>query len=662
MRDELSEILGVKKDLLDQHDDITIAKLYCLKYVADPNSYSFVLNRINKKDLTVTVGSQKLNINEYLDTQIYNDNYLAKENITRRFNDPNREDYLDNASNTSLDSALQTIRNTQQHIAEKIQTTLIYINDLKKNKILDEILKYNHLDYSGNLGDIDGKIIRMKEANNVSVEKEYYNALLVLGLDLSEWLKEKFTMVRSRTQSPTKVGADPTILAAPRQGSMLGSGSVAGAGGAAEEAQIKSDSIEAIKRIAACIGVQIEGNEGGLLEKFVGKILEGERYVIKDGSQEDYDEALGVLLNDENYQWVVDLLGQYVHSEAAAAFEATGPVTSSRAPVFGEKPASPSPEPKSPSTDEIKGKIEAYKNALSEESGMGGENFRGELSRFLNEAKINIDQDPQLFERLNLFFQSVDKIGGVVVLVSATQSKNINSEHVLEKGVEKVNLSVDCIESRLMRTVEADTKSFNYVIGARNINLQTQVEGNFVLVDFDNKPDNESYAPYAVPDDDNFLRDDTQKNLYKLNLLDGISKMANAITGGATDIRVTCVEGKGRSVTLALLFAKICNGDFSLNETRDKDLIEKLARDRNSDYNYVTTGSDKCNDYQNSAKFQMLTEVLGEFQERLKTRDADSMFFEKVKQAADSIRRAIVIERKIENKYRNQLSPVGIGV
>ena len=758
MRDELNKSLGVHKVLLDEHDDITIAKLYFLKYVADPNSYTVFLNTINKEDLTVTLGSQELNINEFLDRQIYKSNYLAKENITRRFNDPDRKDYLDNKSDPLFDSALQTIRDNQPDIAKKIETTITYINNLKINKILDEILEYNDLNYSGNRGDINAKIAIMQSLDSVSVEERDYDALSDLDLNLSSKLQGKSTIVQSKTQRPAQperpskpassgarvsspaVGtsgqtsssplADTQVgpaLLAPFGGGSVDSGNgrfsgFGGVSGVSPSGPIPSADV-AINNIFEAFGVHKYGDYNqrisGLIEELFSiqeisnmDVEYRKKYIINSldldaiKSDASFESITGILdsllkitdgpIEVENAQVVKTdtigasganstrtspspladtqvgpaLLAPFGGGSVAAnsggvrfggaAFEATDPVTRSRAPVFGAKPASPSPEPESPSTYEIKGKIRGYVSELLEESGMGGKNFRGGLIKFLEEAERNIDQDPQLFERLNLFFQSVDKIGGAIVLASATQSKKINSEHVLEKGGEKVNLSVDCIESRLMR--EADSESFNYVIGARNKNLQTKVEGNFVLVDFDNKPDNESYAPYAVPDDDNFLRNDMQKNLYKLNLLDGISKMANAIIGGATDIRVTCVEGKGRSVTLALLFAKICKGDYSLNETRDKALIEELARDINSDYNYVTTGSHKCDNYQNSVKFEMLTEVLEEFQKRLKARDADSKSFENVKQVADSIKRGIVIERNIENQYRNQLSSVGIGV
>ena len=689
MRDKLSKSLGVDKALLAEQDDITIAKLYCLQYVADQTAYSAFLKGINKKDLTVNMHSRgTLNINIYLDEQIYSGEYLAEKEITRRFKDENRTGYLDNKSDLLLADALKTIGSGKPHIAEKIVTTLTYINNLKNlNEILDRILKNNNLDYSGNSRDIEEKIKKMKNAFNVRVEKSEHEALLVLGEDLAKQLQEKFTIVPSRVQLPAQpVGfsipassgarvsspakatsgqsSSPVVDNAkgPELLAPFGGDSVpkkpwgfrsAGASGGAEEAQIEPNSIKAIKQIAACIGVKIEGNKGGLLEEFVSKILEG-RYEIKGGSQEAYKKALDVLRNDKNCGYVVDLLGQSFHSQAGAASNAKVTVTSSRAPLFGAKQASSSPQTKIPSTDGIKKRIRDYVSELSQLGVMGGENFGGRLIKFLNEAKDNIDQDPQLLKRLDLFFQSVDKIGGGIVLAYATESKNINSKHVLEKGGKKVNLGVDCIEFRLMH--EASSKTFSYVIGAKNINLQTEVEGNYVLVDPNDRSANESYAPYAVPDDNGFLKHPTQQKLFRLNLLDGISQMAQAISNGKTDIRVTCVEGKGRSVTLALLFAKICKGDYSLNEINDKALIEKLARDRNSDYNYVTTGSHQCNDYQNSDKFKMLTDVLGEFGKELGGKTA----IESIKQVADDMIQKIQGElttpsaKSIVSRYANQ--------
>ena len=351
---------------------------------------------------------------------------------------------------------------------------------------------------------------------------------------------------------------------------------------------------------------------------------------------------------------------------AGAASKDTGPVTSSRAPLFGAQQASSSPKSKILSTDKIKENIRGYVSELLQLVDTGDGNFRDRLIKFLNEAEgnIDLDLDPQLSKRLDLFFQSVNEIGGCIVLAHAAESKNINSKHVLEKGGKKVNLGVDCIESRLMH--EAGSNSFNYIIGAKTIGgLQKEVKGNYVLVDPNDGSANESYAPYAVPDDESFLRDgDTQKSLCKLNLLDGISKMAGAIIDNKTDIRVACVEGKGRSVTLAWLFAKICKGDFTLDhndKSRDEELIKMLARDRNSDYNYVTTGSQRSCDYNQSVKFQMLRELLGEFRERLAARTGHSEFFQKVQTVADSIKRSIKCEESVASQYRNQSQNMGIG-
>ena len=173
MRDKLSKSLGVDKALLAEQDDITIAKLYCLQYVADQTAYSAFLKGINKKDLTVNMHSRgTLNINIYLDEQIYSGEYLAEKEITRRFKDENRTGYLDNKSDLLLADALKT----QKAIFKEM-------NKLGPDKIKEMSEKFVDIQQ-------DGSIAGLKEKNvgdTPYVEYKKYESI-----DPLEALRQKY--------------------------------------------------------------------------------------------------------------------------------------------------------------------------------------------------------------------------------------------------------------------------------------------------------------------------------------------------------------------------------------------------------------------------------------------------------------------------------------
>jgi len=528
-------------------------------------------------------------------------------------------------------------------------------------QLIDDYDKGSLRDYQLFSADDSGALLKKDENGHTVFSDEFNKNLEILNNSGHTKNGKNFSdlalnMIRDASQQSIGAPGSASTVAAGGRVSPLDAGNTE---------KPNREAIAAIKTIAGVLGVDVVQDDKQLRDDFLGKILERKSFQISAQNRHAYENALDVLREDTNYQVVFEVLNQpdkiqYYDSlsaagSGAAAAAAGANLTRSPSHAAGNVVKE----------NDIKTKIDNYIEALEEGSHAPGQDqaFKNNLISFLTGAKDRIKDEPLLLKKLDLFFQSADKIGGSIVLAHAAESKNINSKYVLEKDGKKVNLGVDCIESRLMD--KGGINSFNYIIGAKTIGvgaktigLQTKLTGNYVLVDPNDRSANESYAPYAVPDDD--VKVDIQKSLYKLNLLDGISQMAQAISDGKTDIRVTCVEGKGRSVTLALLFAKICKGDYSLNEIEDKALIEKLARDRNSDYNYVTTGSHKCNDYQNSAKFKMLTEVLKEFQERLKARGDDSMFFKNVKQVADDMIQKIQGElttpsaKSIVSRYANQ--------
>ena len=557
------------------------------------------------------------------------------------------------------------------------QEISIYNYELLTSKLIDDY-------YRGSLGDDqlfsahDSGALLKKDENGHTVFSDEFNKNLEIlnnpghtenGKNFSDLARN---MIRDASQkSIGAAGSASTVAAGAAGGRVLTSD-------AGNTEKSNREAIAALREIAGLLGVDVVQDDTQLLDDFLYKILERKSFQISAENRKAYENALDVLRQDKKFEVVLVVLNQSdkiqyddslgaagagAAAGAAGANSGQGP-SAVAAGVAGGR-VSPSGRSSSPvagnvvTENEIKTKIDAYIKELNEGSRAPGQDqaFKNNLISFLEAAKDRIKDEPPLLKKLDLFFKSADESGGFLSLACAIQSKKTNSQVARDIGGKKVKLGVDCIESRLMDKVVSN--SFNYVIGAKTIGLQKEVKGNFVLVDPNDRSANESYAPYAVPDDDDFLKVDTQKSLYKLNLLDGISQMAQAISDGKTDIRVTCVEGRGRSVTLAFLFAKICQGDFALDHNHklgDEELINMLARDRNSGYNYVTTGSQKSCDYNQSVKFQMLKEFIGEFGKKLKGEKA----IESIKQVADDMIKKIQGElttpsaKSIVSRYANQ--------